>query len=62
MICAGQFDEKGLVSFPEIKPKPPNVRHLQGAMFMDRPDLWPAHKKMNPKGRKPLPNQPSLEV
>jgi hypothetical protein len=62
MICEGQFDEKGRISFPEIKPKPPDVRHLQGAMFLDRPDLWRRPAKKVPKSKRPLPNQPALEI
>ena len=32
---------EGQILFTEAKPKPPDLRHLQGAMFLDRPDLWP---------------------
>jgi len=32
---------EGQVLFTETKPKAPDLRHLQGAMFLDRPDLWP---------------------
>lgn len=36
---------EGQVLFTEAKPKPPNLRHLQAAMFLDRPDLWPAKRR-----------------
>ena len=35
----------GQVLFTEANPKPPDLRHLQGAMFLDRPDLWPVKRR-----------------
>ena len=35
---------EGEVLFSEASHKPPNLSHLQGAMFLDRPDLWPVKR------------------
>jgi hypothetical protein len=41
---------EGTVQFSEVVPSLPNLKHLQGAMFLDRPDLWPAkHRRHNGK-------------
>lgn len=49
---------EGDVLFTEAKPKPPDLRHLQGAMFLDRPDLWPTkhrcRKFIPPPEQQPL--------
>ena len=34
---------EGQVLFTEAKP--PNLGHLQAAMFLDRPDLWPVKRR-----------------
>lgn len=60
MIQKGQFDEQGQVYFTEEKPKAVDVSHLQGAMFLDRPDLWAGPPRRRKNGSRPLPNQPSL--
>jgi len=31
--------------FEPYEPKPVDTKHLQGAMFLDRPDLWKKHSK-----------------
>ena len=36
---------EGDVLFSEAKPKRPDLSHLQGAMFLDRPDLWPVKRR-----------------
>ena len=36
---------EGQVLFTEARPKAPDLRHLQGAMFLDRPDLWPVNRR-----------------
>ncbi len=36
---------EGQVLFTEANPKPPDLRHLQAAMFLDRPDLWPGKRR-----------------
>lgn len=36
---------EGQVLFTEAKPKSPDLQHLQTAMFLDRPDLWPAKRR-----------------
>lgn len=36
---------EGQVLFTEAKPKPPDLGHLQAAMFLDRPDLWPTKRR-----------------
>jgi len=35
----------GEVFFTEANHKPPDLSHLQGAMFLDRPDLWPIKQR-----------------
>ena len=62
MIQEGSFDLKGEITWQEQKPKPPDLSHLQGAMFMDRPDLWPVKKPKPRRGSIPLPGQPSLSI
>ena len=59
MIYQADFME-GTVLFTEAVPKPPpNLKHLQGAMFLDRPDLWPARSKRK-KAVAPPPEQQPL--
>ena len=36
---------EGQVLFTETKPNAPDLSHLQGAMFLDRPDLWPVKRR-----------------
>ena len=62
MNYEGSFDEKAEVTWQEQKPRPPNLSHLQGAMFMDRPDLWPVKKPKPRRSAQPLPGQPSLVI
>jgi hypothetical protein len=35
----------GEVLFTEHPPKPPDLHRYQGAMFLDRPDLWPTKRR-----------------
>ena len=42
----------GPILFSEVPPKPRNLTRYQGAMFMDRPDLWPTNHR---RRSKPLP-------
>ncbi len=48
----------GPILFSEVPPKPPNLTRYQGAMFMDRPDLWPIngrrHSRPVPPEQQPL--------
>ena len=48
----------GPILFSEVPPKPHNLTRYQGAMFMDRPDLWPIngrrHSKPVPPEQQPL--------
>ena len=62
MSYKGEFDENMKVFFTEINPKAPDLSHLQGAMFMDRPDLWPVKKPKPRRSALPLPCQPSLVI
>ena len=62
MNYEGSFDETGQVMWQEKPHKPPDLSHLQGAMFMDRPDLWPAKKPKPRRSDQPLPGQPSLVI
>ena len=49
----------GELLFSELPPKPPDVAHLQGAMFLDRPDLWPVKRRRSRK--EPPPEQMKLK-
>ena len=49
----------GEVLFAELPPKPPDLRRYQGAMFLDRPDLWRPPLRRNWKAA-PLPGQQPL--
>ena len=62
MSYEGQFDENMKVFFTEVNPKAPDLSHLQGAMFTDRPDLWPVKKPKPRRSSIPLPGQPSLSI
>jgi hypothetical protein len=42
----------GHILYSEVPTKPPNLTRLQGAMFMDRPDLWPINGR---RRSKPVP-------
>jgi hypothetical protein len=42
----------GPILFSEVPYKPPDLTRLQGAMFTDRPDLWPTNGR---RRRKPVP-------
>ena len=60
MLMRGQFDDQARPFFTEEKPKPADTSHLQGAMFLDRPDLWAGPARRRRAGSRPLANQPSL--
>ena len=42
----------GPVMFSPVPYKPPDMVRYQGAMFMDRPDLWPSTRR---RRSKPVP-------
>ena len=44
---------EGEVLFEEVRPKPLDLRRYQGAMFLDRPDLWSAPRRH--RNGKPVP-------
>jgi len=48
----------GEVLFAELPPKPPDLHRYQGAMFLDRPDLWPTKRRS--KKSIALPHQEPL--
>ena len=48
----------GEVLFTELPPKPPDLHRYQGAMFLDRPDLWPTKRRS--KKSIALPHQEPL--
>jgi hypothetical protein len=50
----------GHILYSQVAYKPPNLTRLQGAMFMDRPDLWPINGR---RRSKPVPpeQQPLLD-
>ena len=58
MNFQADFTEGEVVKFQEVQPKPPDLRRYQGAMFIDRPDLWPT--KRRPKKSIALPHQEPL--
>jgi hypothetical protein len=58
MNLQADFTEGEVVKFQELPPNPPDLRRYQGAMFLDRPDLWPT--KRRPKKSIALPHQEPL--
>jgi hypothetical protein len=42
----------GPILYSEVPTKSPNLTRYQGAMFMDRPDLWPINGR---RRSKPVP-------
>jgi len=58
MNYQADFTEGEVVKFQEVRPKPPDLRRYQGAMFLDRPDLWLT--KRRPKKSTALPHQEPL--
>ena len=44
----------GQVLFSEVDRRPPDLRRCQGAMFMDRPDLWPTNGR---RRRRSIPSE-----
>ena len=58
MKLQADFTEGEGIKFQEIPPHPPDLRRLQSAMFLDRPDLWPVIRR---KGKQSaLPGQQPL--
>ena len=56
--------EEGQILFIEKPGKAPDLKHLQAAMFLDRPDLWkskPRRSKPVPTEQQPLPLDNELE-
>jgi hypothetical protein len=49
---------EGTILFQKAEHKPPDLSHIQGAMFLDRPDLWPPRRRR--KSYTPPPGQPEL--
>ena len=58
-IMSSQADFKDeVIKFEEVDTKPLDLKRLQSAMFLDRPDLWAVvRRKKKPSA---LPGQPSL--
>jgi len=61
MIYVPRFEPDGKIYWSVERPKPTDVSHLQGAMFLDRPDLWTGPPRRRRNGTKPLANQPGLK-
>ncbi len=59
MNLQADFTEGEEIKFEELPPKPPDLRRYQGAMFLDRPDLWPVRAKRK-KAVAPPPEQQPL--
>lgn len=57
MNYEASFDQASVIRWQEHKPKPTDLRHLQSAMFLDRPDLWPVKSKKARHSPKPLNGQ-----
>ena len=52
MNYQAEFNKNSSIIWDFAKHKPKDFSHLQGAMFMDRPDLW--HRLSKPqRGKKP---------
>ena len=51
MLSQADFID-GHLLFSPVPRRPPDVRRLQGAMFMDRPDLWPTNGR---RRSRPIP-------
>ena len=45
MIYRGEFSQELQITWQEARLKAPDLRYLQGAMFLDRPDLWSTRRK-----------------
>jgi hypothetical protein len=45
MNLQADFTEGEEIKFQELPPNPPDLRRYQGAMFLDRPDLWPVIRR-----------------
>jgi hypothetical protein len=58
MNFQADFIEGEIVKFQEVQHKQPDLHRYQGAMFLDRPDLWPT--KRRPKKSTALPGQQPL--
>lgn len=50
----------GHIMFSPIERPSPDMRRLQGAMFMDRPDLWPVNGRRRSKSV-PTEQQPLFD-
>jgi len=50
----------GKLMFSPVDYKPPDMTRFQGAMFLDRPDLWPCKRRRRskpvPPEQQPLPD------
>lgn len=51
-----EFDLDGVIHYAPANPPGPDPRKLQGAMFLDRADLWPPTKPRR-KAKPPPPTQ-----
>ena len=57
MNYKASFNNHGEIIWEELQQKSPGLSQFQGAMFLDRPDLWPCKPKGRRPGAKPLPGQ-----
>lgn len=57
MSSQADFKE-GVIKFEKVTAKPLDLKRLQSAMFIDRPDLWPVVRRK--KKASALPGQPSF--
>lgn len=53
-MLKSEFNLDGKIEFYTVKGKAFNIRRLQSAMFMDRPDLW---RKPGRDGHKRVPKE-----
>lgn len=60
MTRQANFEEDGTVYWDEPPRRKPLNGPIQGAMFLDRPDLWPVRRRRRPGSSPHLPNQPAL--
>jgi len=62
MAYTVEFDLDGEIVYAPANLPGPDPRKLQGAMFLDRADLWPTKKPKPKKRRIPPPEQYHLPL
>ena len=60
MTLKASFDETGVITYTDEKPKSPDLTALQMGTFTDRPDLRRISRKAHRRAVPPLPGQAAL--